>query len=389
MRTCDALIVGGGPSGSTCAWQLIRAGLDVIVLDAATFPRDKPCAGWITPRVVEDLELDVDNYRVGRAFQPISGFRVGSMSDAAPVTTHYDRPVSYAIRRCEFDSYLLTRARAVLRSGVLVQRLERRDGLWIVNGDYRAPWLIGAGGHFCPVARHLNRRLDSSNLPTVVAQEAEWLLDGDASALADDRVQEPLLLFCDDLKGYGWIVGKGRFVNVGFGRLNDRALRQAVAAFQALLTRRGWLPPNPPARWRGHAYVVRDRRHRIVAGDGVVLVGDAAGLANPRSGEGIGPAVRSGLAVARCLAGTSSEPARHDAIAAYAQRLFPAVRPTLAEDVRLRFASSPAGHAAGRWLLRVPPFVRSVVLDRWFLDRADASRRQPGLYADAAAETMR
>ena len=71
MENCDALIVGGGPAGSTCARKLRQAGLDVTVLDSSSFPRDKVCAGWITTQVVDDLGLDVDEYRVGRTFQPI------------------------------------------------------------------------------------------------------------------------------------------------------------------------------------------------------------------------------------------------------------------------------------------------------------------------------
>ena len=77
MVTCDVVIVGGGPAGSACAWKLRQAGLDVVVIDSANFPRDKVCAGWITPQVIDDLRLDVDDYRAGRTFQPITGFRVG------------------------------------------------------------------------------------------------------------------------------------------------------------------------------------------------------------------------------------------------------------------------------------------------------------------------
>ena len=66
MDSCDALIVGGGPAGSTCAWKLRQAGLDVMVMDAAVFPRDKLCAGWITPPVVAELDLDPEAYRQGR-----------------------------------------------------------------------------------------------------------------------------------------------------------------------------------------------------------------------------------------------------------------------------------------------------------------------------------
>ena len=77
MDMCDVLIIGGGPAGSSCAWKLRQAGLDVIVMDRATFPRDKVCAGWITPQVLADAGIDVDDYRRERTFQPITGFRTG------------------------------------------------------------------------------------------------------------------------------------------------------------------------------------------------------------------------------------------------------------------------------------------------------------------------
>src|SRR5947207_7471286 len=107
MVMCDALIVGGGPAGSTCAWQLGQAGLDVVVLDAATFPRDKVCAGWITPQVVAELRLDVDEYRRSRTFQAITGFCTGIIGQTDTIETEYGRAVSFGIRRCEFERYLL------------------------------------------------------------------------------------------------------------------------------------------------------------------------------------------------------------------------------------------------------------------------------------------
>ena len=79
MDHCDVLIVGGGPAGSSCAWKLLGAGLDVVVLDRKSFPRDKPCAGWITPAVVESLQLDLNEYREGRVLEPIMAFVVGAM----------------------------------------------------------------------------------------------------------------------------------------------------------------------------------------------------------------------------------------------------------------------------------------------------------------------
>src|SRR5689334_18636957 len=117
MERCDVLIVGGGPAGSTCAWGLRRAGVDVTVMDKRQFPRGKTCAGWITPAVVRTLELDAQDYRAGgRVMQPITGFRTG-MIGGRVVETHYPRPVSFGIRRCEFDEYLLRRCGARLRLG--------------------------------------------------------------------------------------------------------------------------------------------------------------------------------------------------------------------------------------------------------------------------------
>ena len=75
MENCDVLIVGGGPAGASCAWALQRAGLDVAVLDQAQFPRDKVCAGWITPPVLTALEIDPQDYGRDRVLQPIKGFR--------------------------------------------------------------------------------------------------------------------------------------------------------------------------------------------------------------------------------------------------------------------------------------------------------------------------
>ena len=78
MIRCDAFVVGGGPAGSTCAWALRRAGWDVVVADRARFPRDKVCAGWLTPDVFRLLELDPSEYRAsGATLQEIAGFRTG------------------------------------------------------------------------------------------------------------------------------------------------------------------------------------------------------------------------------------------------------------------------------------------------------------------------
>jgi len=75
------------------------------------------CAGWITPQVISELNLDVEAYRRGRTWQPITGFRVGVIDGDGDVAATYARPVSYGIRRCEFDHYLLQRSGARVKAG--------------------------------------------------------------------------------------------------------------------------------------------------------------------------------------------------------------------------------------------------------------------------------
>ena len=95
-----------------------------MVLDKSTFPRDKVCAGWITPATTELLHLDKDEYSRGRVLQQISGFRTG-MIGRAGVVTRYGRTISYGIRRSEFDHYLLKRSGARLRLGEPLRTMER------------------------------------------------------------------------------------------------------------------------------------------------------------------------------------------------------------------------------------------------------------------------
>ncbi len=371
MVSCDVVVVGGGPAGSTCAWRLRQAGADVVVVDRATFPRDKVCAGWITPPVVDALCLDVDDYRHGRTFEAICGFSIGMIGRTRSIKAAYGHPVSFAIRRCEFDDYLLKRSGARLLLGTAVTSTRRAAGAWIVNDTIRAPMLVGAGGHFCPVARWLNQgEQPRREAPLVVAQEAEWALCGRQSrGDADDL---PQLFFCRDLKGYGWCVRKGGFVNVGLGRVDPHALHGALEEFVAFLVDRGALHAAAPRRWNGHAYLLADRRHRRVVGDAVLLAGDAAGLADSRSGEGIRQAIESGLATASAVVDAGGQYTR-DRLESYEARLFRAAPST--DGLAARAAASSVAQALGRTLLLVPPFVRHVVIERWFLQRVPLPSR--------------
>ncbi len=288
MIRCDALVVGGGPAGSTCARELRKEGWDVVVAERARFPRDKVCAGWLTPEVFDLLELRPAGYRdAGLTLQAISAFRTGVMGRPL-VETRYSRTVSYAIRRCEFDDFLLRRAGVRVLENMPIETLRQDNDRWIVNDHIAAPVVIGAAGHFCPVARYLRGGADA--VQPVVAKEAEFRLDGRVAQLFSGT---PELFFCRDLEGYGWCVPKGDYLNVGIGRRGNRDFARHLKAFIEFLEGTVGLAGAAALRWRGHAYLASGSGRRPPIGRGLLVAGDAAGLAYPESGEGIRPAIEA------------------------------------------------------------------------------------------------
>jgi flavin-dependent dehydrogenase len=374
VTACEVLIAGGGPAGSSCAWALRNAGLDVVVLDKAAFPRDKVCAGWITPQVIADLRLDPDDYRQGRTFEPITAFRVGFIGAGDAVDVSYDRPVSFGVRRREFDDYLLRRSEARLLLETPVRSIRRSGGRWVVNETITARMIVGAGGHFCPVARMLNGAADRG--PLVTAQEVEFHLGAIDATAYTPAPGRPELYFCRDRRGYGWCVRKGDHLNIGFGRLDARALPRATAGFIDFLKAQRIIPAEAAWRWRGHAYLVAASSGRRVVDEAAALVGDAAGLADPRSGEGIRPAIESGLMAAAAILEADGGYAR-ERLVPYARQLrvrfgASAITPRLSEAIPAWVAGAAAG-----CLLRIPWFVRHVVLDRGFLHAAEPALVTP------------
>jgi geranylgeranyl reductase family protein len=368
----DVLVVGGGPAGSSCARELARAGFEVAVLDKARFPRDKVCAGWITPPVLRALEVEPEDYaKNGRVLQPIRGFAVAKRGEEGS-TAECGAVISYGIRRCELDQFLLERSGAALRLGQPLESLRREDEDWIANDSIRARWLVGAGGHFCPVARELGARPGRDEPTTVVAREIEFEMTPEQQARCPARGDLPALYFERDLRGYGWVVRKGDWLNVGLGRQDGHGFPAHVAGFAAWLEREGLVPPGLPQRWRGHAYLLHGEAPRPLSAPGVLLCGDAAGLAYPRSGEGIRPAVESGLLAARALA----RALRHRGEAAersYARALESRFGPRRA---RVGAAAALSGWLPERARARVAArclasawFARRVVVERWFLHR--------------------
>jgi len=291
MRSCDVLIVGGGPAGSTAAWKLRAAGAEVLLLDRERFPRLKLCAGWITPEVVRELEMDLDSYP--HRLLTFPRLRVHSGRLHLPVPC-----VQYSIRRFEFDAWLLE------RSGVpLAQHNVRHiapDGAdFVIDDSFRCRYLIGAGGTRCPVYRELFRELNPrARDRQIVTLEHEirydWR-DGDCH----------LWFFEQGLPGYSWYVPKEHgWLNVGVGAIAERLKERGQdirAHWEHLATTlEGRLAPGAHYDPAGYSYYLRGRVDVVRRGN-AFITGDAAGLATRDLGEGIGPAIRSGLRAAQAI----------------------------------------------------------------------------------------
>lgn len=364
MTAYDAIIIGGGPAGAACAARLKHGGMDVLVVDRAHFPREKPCAGWITPEVLARLNLQPEEYSSHGRIEPLRGFLV-SLLGGKPTPVEYGEPVSYAIRRCEFDTFLLKRCGAAVRTGTEVQSLERRGARWVVNGQWEAPVIVGAGGHFCPVARQLGAKPSAE--PAVVAQEEEFEMTEEEARRCPLPEGFADLSFARDLNGYGWCVRKGRWLNTGFGTLQHDGLKALLEKYLHSLRRRGILQDSREPALRGHAYLLRSMARRPLWGEGVLLAGDAAGLAHDASGEGILPAVVSGLLAAEAILAAGLRPERLDG-AAYAS----ALEKELGPRGNGRKGAGWLERLAAPLAFRSADFVRREVLEKRFLRRNGA-----------------
>ena len=292
MRTADAVVVGGGPAGSTCAWKLRAAGLDVIVLDKAAFPRTKLCAGWVTPEALRDLELDPGDYP--HSLLTFDALRLHwKFLSIAPKTRQH------SIRRVEFDDFLLRRSGAPVVNHK-VRNIREDAGDYVIDDAFRCRYLVGAAGTACPVYRNLfhdcNPRASALQIATL---EEEFAYDW----------RDPtchLWFFDNGLPGYAWYVPKQNgYINVGLGAIADRLkvqggrLRDHWHQLAVKLRKRG-LVDYDDYRPSGYSYYLRGKVDEVRKGN-AYLVGDAAGLATCDMGEGIGPAVESGLLAARSI----------------------------------------------------------------------------------------
>ncbi len=293
MESSEVLIVGGGPAGSSCAWRLARQGVDCRVLDGQSFPRTKLCAGWITPEVVSDLEISIPDYpHRFLTFERLRihifglGFRLNSQQ--------------HSIRRYEFDDWLLKRSGVPVTTHN-VREIRKEGEYYVVDDQFRARYLVGAGGTKCPVYRNLFRAANprAKELQTVTLEQ---------EFPCDYRDKDCHLWFFEKgFPGYSWYVPKAQaYVNVGIGGMASQLKRRDEDIWShwdtlvGKLRYSGMIGGDHQFDPKGYSYYLRSDV-RVARIDNAFIVGDAAGLATRDLCEGIGPAVRSGLMAAEAI----------------------------------------------------------------------------------------
>jgi menaquinone-9 beta-reductase len=293
MKQTDVLIVGGGPDNAACAWRLKQHNMDCVILDHADFPRFKPCAGWITPEVLRDLQFDASEYPFGLT----SFSRFDIQIHGIPLRL---RTKQYSIRRYEFDHWLLQRSRVEVCNHRVKEIVQEGDR-FVIDGLYAARYLVGAGGTHCPVYHTLFKPYQTSPKKSlIVAQEEEFRYVD-----ADGRCR--LWFFENKLPGYSWYVPKENgYVNIGVGgsAAQLKANRDSLKNHWNLLVKRleaDGLVRDHRFKPSGHSYYLREKSLELQRGH-AYLVGDALGLATRDMGEGIGPAIQSGLLAADAIA---------------------------------------------------------------------------------------
>jgi flavin-dependent dehydrogenase len=347
-------IVGAGPAGSSAGWHLATRGHEVTLVDRAAFPRPKTCGDWITLGSVAELErMGLTRAEIERRTDERASITATVIvSPDGTRTSSEGRQAAYCIPRLIFDAMLWRHA---LAAGCRPERRSVRD----IHTD---SGLAGAFDHV------IDARGAHAGTPNAVALRAYWTVRRDSPG-AGDAAAVQIHTDARFRRGYAWLFPVGgdaetMRVNLGVGLWRaDSGAGHTVADFYERFT-----STNPVlARWRDGAVMERPVGCHVglglwrnsVADRGVLRIGDAANLADPLTGDGIGNALKSGRLVAEVIgAQASGTPAarawqaRHDAefISEFRRALL----------IRSALVSSPGKNLASRLLLAAPRLRRRV-----------------------------
>jgi geranylgeranyl reductase family protein len=261
MGSYDVAIVGGGPAGSTAAYRLARAGASVLLLDKATFPRDKPCGGGVTGRAARLLPFSIEPVVEDVADRLECGLRYGQR-----ITRRARAPLAYMTQRHRLDHFLLQKA---AEAGADVREGETADAR-----ELDARVVIGADGCNGSSAKQLGL---ADRVAYGVALEANYPYE--------PRYAGAMVLEIAVIRGgYGWIFPKGDHINVGVGG-NEEEGPRLRRELRRMCEEYG-IDPDKARDTRGYRLPMRLRGTQLARGR-TAVIGDAAGLVDPLSGDGM------------------------------------------------------------------------------------------------------
>jgi geranylgeranyl reductase family protein len=347
----DVIVVGGGPAGSCCAGRAADLGLSVLVLDRSEFPRPKPCAAGLTDKALALLGR-------GRLAFEHRRFRVAEIAFANHLSliVESEAPLVVTTTREELDDHLLRDADgagAEVREGQAAEGIEEGpDGVVVRCGRdvLKSDYVVVADGAQGPGRRMLG-------LAQLRMGGALYVrLRPKSGELSDEHAGRLLFDPTITRRGYGWVFPKRDHLNVGVftQRRLGVGLKDDLAAFIEARGLQGWLSEGP------FAFPISVARpHDALGTKQVLFAGDAAGLANPITGEGISSAIASGR-----IAGESIAAGEGGASAEYARRIEVEVIPTI-DGYRRR---GDLAYGLAPWLVRAlarTPLVRAAIVPAW------------------------
>jgi geranylgeranyl reductase family protein len=294
MKRYDVIVVGAGPAGAIAGYTLGKAGMDVLLLEKTAFPRRKACGGGLTLRAYGQIPFDISaviHSRVDWGYIAYKGRNIA--------TIQADGPIAYLIDRASFDAFLLQKAVdqgvEVVHNQAVSDLHANNSQVQVITGesDYISRYVIGADGVHSLVRKKcglISKRLTS------ISYEARLSLP---AGVKDHLIDSVTFDFGTLLGGYGWIFPKRDHLNVGVYRSWPGA-----QVSKDHLTR--YITQHPTLHT---AHLLDLRAYPVPLGgsytdlhrERIVLVGDAANLADPWLGEGLYAAITSGRIAAETI----------------------------------------------------------------------------------------
>ncbi len=335
IKLYDVIIIGAGPGGAFTAKLMAEAGYDVILIEKDRIPRDKPCAGWITPKVLDLLQLPPSKLE---CIQPIPGavLWIPEKNSMTPYVVNYRRPVSYGIRRIEFDTIIANDAKdagaEVIDSTFVTNVYRQKKAVFVQakdNQEFKAHFVVGADGTHSTVAKSLwlRRKWEPSELLQGIVSETE--IGPKIQDLTDYYGFAEMFLNMKAMS-YSWYFTKGAYLSVGMGvqmskisqNINTKTLyNEHLKNLEQI----NHLQGVELAPIKAHTTpVYYGPYHYPTYGDRVILIGDAGGFPINFTGEGIRTALLTGKFAAETLIDALEE--GHKDLSAYYNKWIRALR---------------------------------------------------------------